>query len=60
LDFFFESVGDLQLAHFKANFANQGKVTDGGVWHYTCRPKYFGKSAWSWGYYLIAVFAGGW
>jgi len=60
IGFFFESVGDLQLAHFKADPANKGKVMDRGVWRYTRHPNYFGDSAQWWGYYLIAAFAGGW
>ena len=60
IGFFFEAVGDLQLARFKANPANKGKVMDHGVWHYTRHPNYFGDSAQWWGYYLIAAFSGGW
>jgi steroid 5-alpha reductase family enzyme len=58
--FYFESVGDLQLARFKANPANKGKVMDHGVWRYTRHPNYFGDSAQWWGYYLIAASTGGW
>lgn len=58
--FYFESMGDLQLARFKANPANKGKVMDLGVWRYTRHPNYFGDSAQWWGYYLIAAAAGGW
>lgn len=58
--FFFEAVGDLQLARFKANPANKGKVLDAGVWRYTRHPNYFGDSAQWWGYYLIGASAGGW
>lgn len=60
IGFFFESVGDLQLASFKANPVNKGKVMDRGVWRYTRHPNYFGDSAQWWGYYLIAVSGGGW
>jgi steroid 5-alpha reductase family enzyme len=58
--FFFESMGDLQLIRFKANPANKGKVLDSGVWRYTRHPNYFGDAAQWWGYYLIALGAGGW
>jgi len=58
--FFFESMGDLQLTRFKANPANKGKVLDSGVWRYTRHPNYFGDAAQWWGYYLIALGAGGW
>lgn len=58
--FYFEAMGDLQLARFKANPANKGKILDSGVWRYTRHPNYFGDAAQWWGYYLIAAFAGGW
>jgi len=60
IGFFFEAVGDWQLARFKANPANRGKVLDSGVWRYTRHPNYFGDSAQWWGFYLIALAAGGW
>jgi steroid 5-alpha reductase family enzyme len=60
IGFFFEAVGDLQLAHFKANPANRGKVMDTGVWRYTRHPNYFGDATQWWAYYLIALAAGGW
>ncbi len=58
--FFFESVGDIQLARFKANPDNKGKVMDRGVWRTTRHPNYFGDSTQWWGNYLIAASAGGW
>lgn len=58
--FFFESVGDFQLARFKANPANKGKVMDRGVWRFTRHPNYFGDTAQWWGYYIIAAASGGW
>ncbi len=60
IGFFFEAVGDLQLARFKANPANQGRIMDLGVWGLTRHPNYFGDSAQWWGYYLIAAFGGWW
>lgn len=60
IGFFFEVLGDLQLARFKANPMNKGKVMDQGLWRYTRHPNYFGNSAQWWGYYLIAAFAGSW
>jgi steroid 5-alpha reductase family enzyme len=60
IGFFFEAVGDLQLARFKANPANRGKVMDTGVWRYTRHPNYFGDATQWWAYYLIALSAGGW
>ena len=58
--FFFETAGDLQLARFKADPRNKGKVMDRGVWRYTRHPNYFGDAAQWWGFYLIALAAGGW
>ena len=57
---FFESVGDVQLARFKADPANKGKVMDGGLWRYTRHPNYFGDFMVWWGLYLIALSAGAW
>jgi len=57
--FFFEAVGDWQLARFKANPANKGKVMNTGVWRYTRHPNYFGDATQWWAYYLIAAAAGG-
>ncbi len=54
----FESVGDFQLARFKANPTNRGQVCDRGLWRYTRHPNYFGDFLVWWGLYLIAV-AGG-
>ena len=58
--FFFESIGDLQLARFKSDLSNKGKVLDVGVWRYTRHPNYFGDSAQWWGYTLVAASSGGW
>lgn len=58
--FFFEAAGDLQLARFRSDPANQGRLMDRGVWRYTRHPNYFGDAAQWWGLYLIALAAGGW
>ena len=60
IGFFFETTGDWQLARFKANPANKGKVLDSGVWRYTRHPNYFGDATQWWAYYLIALAAGNW
>jgi steroid 5-alpha reductase family enzyme len=36
-----EAVADKQLANFKKNPANKGKVCDTGLWHYSRHPNYF-------------------
>ena len=59
IGFFFEAVGDLQMARFKADPSNKGKVLDSGVWRYTRHPNYFGDATQWWAYYLIATAAGG-
>lgn len=56
----FESVADWQLARFKSNPQNQGKVMDRGLWRYTRHPNYFGECLVWWGFYLLAVSSGGW
>ena len=40
----FESVGDAQLAAFKKDPANRGKLMDQGLWRYTRHPNYFGDA----------------
>lgn len=56
----FESVGDYQLARFKARPDSEGKVMDSGLWRYTRHPNYFGDFCVWWGHYLVAVAAGAW
>ncbi len=51
----FETVGDLQLARFKADPANRGRVMDRGLWRYTRHPNYFGDFMVWWGIYLVAL-----
>jgi steroid 5-alpha reductase family enzyme len=57
---FFESVGDWQLARFKSEPANRGKVMDRGLWAYTRHPNYFGDFCVWWGLYLVAAAGGAW
>lgn len=58
--FYFETVGDWQLTRFKSDPTNRGKLLTSGVWRYTRHPNYFGDAAQWWGYFLLAVSAGGW
>lgn len=60
IGFFFETAGDWQLARFKADPGNRGRLLTSGVWRYTRHPNYFGDAAQWWGYYLFALAAGGW
>jgi steroid 5-alpha reductase family enzyme len=55
---FFEAVGDLQLARFKAEPANAGKVMDRGLWRYTRHPNYFGDFCVWWGLFAVACGVG--
>jgi steroid 5-alpha reductase family enzyme len=56
----FETVGDWQLARFKADPANKGRVMDRGLWRFTRHPNYFGDICVWWGLYVVAFGAGGW
>ena len=51
----FESVGDFQLAAFKGDPSNTGKVLQTGLWRFTRHPNYFGDVCTWWGLYLIAA-----
>ena len=53
--FFFEAVGDWQLARFTADPANKGVVNDRGLWRYTRHPNYFGDACVWWGLFLLAA-----
>ncbi len=56
--FVFESGGDFQLARFKANPLNKGKVLNTGFWKYTRHPNYFGDSAVWWGFGFLSLASG--
>lgn len=53
----FEATGDAQLAAFKADSSNKGKVMDQGLWGWTRHPNYFGDSCVWWGLFVIAASA---
>lgn len=57
---FFETVGDYQLARFKADPQNQGRVMNRGLWRYTRHPNYFGDFLVWWGFYLVAAESTSW
>lgn len=54
----FESIGDYQLARFKSDPGNKGKVLDRGLWRYTRHPNYFGDFLVWWGLYVTSTAAG--
>ncbi|WP_028280476.1 DUF1295 domain-containing protein [Arthrobacter sp. H5] len=53
--FFFETVGDWQLAAFKGNPANKGTVLNTGLWKYTRHPNYFGDAMVWTGLFLVSA-----
>lgn len=55
---FFEWVGDWQLARFKADPANEGRILDSGLWRYTRHPNYFGDACAWWGIWLVTAAVG--
>jgi len=54
----FESIGDLQLARFKADPSTRGHVMDRGLWRYTRHPNYFGDAVVWWGLFCFALATG--
>ena len=59
--FAFEAGGDWQLARFRGNADNKGKVLDQGFWRYTRHPNYFGDAVVWWGFFCFAAATpGGW
>jgi steroid 5-alpha reductase family enzyme len=56
---FFEGLGDWQLARFRADPANAGRVMNRGLWRYTRHPNYFGDFCVWWGIFTAALAAPG-
>ncbi len=56
--FVFEAGGDWQLARFKRQPTNRGKLLTSGFWRYTRHPNYFGDAAVWWGFALFSLSAG--
>jgi steroid 5-alpha reductase family enzyme len=48
-----EGIADQQLAAFKLNSANRGKVCRGGLWRYSRHPNYFFEWLHWWAYVLL-------
>jgi len=58
IGFIFEAGGDYQLARFKSDANNKGKVLNTGLWKYTRHPNYFGDSTIWWAFGLFSIAAG--
>ena len=54
IGFLFEAIADWQLARFKGDPANRGRLLDHGLWRYSRHPNYFGNACLWWGLWLIA------
>jgi steroid 5-alpha reductase family enzyme len=54
-----EAVADRQLTRFRAAPDNRGRVLDTGVWAWSRHPNYFGDFLMWWGFFVLAIAAGG-
>ena len=55
IGFYFEVVGDAQLAKFIKNPANKGRLIQTGLWAYSRHPNYFGEVTLWWGIWLMTL-----
>lgn len=55
---YFEAVGDAQLARFKRDPRNAGRIMDQGLWALTRHPNYFGDSLVWWGLAVVGASQG--
>jgi steroid 5-alpha reductase family enzyme len=53
--FVFQALGDAQLARFKRDPANAGRIMDRGLWRWTRHPNYFGEALMWWGIWLLVA-----
>lgn len=53
----YEALADFQLARFRVEPANSGKVMDRGLWRWSRHPNYFGEALLWWGFFLIGYSA---
>ena len=58
--FTIETVADFELAMFKSDRRNRGRLLDRGLWRYSRHPNYFGDALQWWGLWLIAGATGAW
>jgi len=55
IGFFFQAVGDYQLAQFVKNKPHKEAILQTGLWKYSRHPNYFGEIAMWWGIYVIIL-----
>lgn len=55
IGFLFEAVADFQMARFKRNPANRGRVCRVGLWNLSRHPNYFGEAILWWGFWIVAA-----
>jgi steroid 5-alpha reductase family enzyme len=56
--FLFETTGDFQMARFRSDPSNKGKIMDRGLWNYTRHPNYFGDTLVWWGFAFLSIATG--
>jgi steroid 5-alpha reductase family enzyme len=55
MGFFFEVVSDYQMARFKRDAENKGKLMTRGLWRLSRHPNYFGEALLWWGIFCFAL-----
>ena len=55
IGYFFQVVGDAQLASFKKKRASKEQVLTTGLWKYTRHPNYFGEACMWWGIAIVVL-----
>jgi steroid 5-alpha reductase family enzyme len=48
-----ETISDWQMAQFKKQHKNHGKIIQSGLWRYSRHPNYFGEAVFWWGIAVI-------
>lgn len=53
--FYFEVIGDRELARFMKDPSNKGKLLQSGLWSYSRHPNYFGEVTQWWGIWILSL-----